>query len=87
MARVIRSVTKRYYLAMFSCEFIARQSYPRIGNHDDRTPAFIIVKELSGPEIPCDMRGMGDYFVLEVVRKFRVTAHAHETTFSTEEIK
>jgi hypothetical protein len=49
--------------------------------------AFLIVRELTGPEIPCDMRGMGDYFVLEVVRKFRVTAHAHETTFSTEEIK
>lgn len=78
MARVIKSITSQYYLARFHPH--RKQESYQIGN----LCQFEIIRELDGPSIPLVTEG-GDFFVLEVVRKFRVTADV-QTVLSLEEL-
>jgi len=84
--RVIKSITKQFYLARFHPQFDTTTNFG-INRHPPGAPAFMIIRELSGPQIPSDLQADADYFVLEVVRKFRVRSHQAAAWFSTEELK
>jgi len=48
---------------------------------------FRIIKPLKNKYIPEEIEVTGEYFVIEVVRRFTITKHVHAPSFSHEELE
>lgn len=77
----------RYFLAKLVLNFKTEDSHLDYTlNRNSTEPVFRILDVLDGPEIP-DGLAAGSYLVIKTLRKFEVTAHTPETTYSTKELK
>jgi len=77
----------RYLLAQYVPHFKSQLGFFNPAFPDEKTePVFRILDTLDGPEIP-DGLTAGDYLVVSIARKFRVTAHTAETIYTTTELK
>jgi hypothetical protein len=80
----------KYFLAQYIPNFnTAKEIYSSVFDHtapDRSEPVFKILDVLDGPEIP-DGLSAGEYLVITITRKFKVTAHTAETVYTTKELK
>lgn len=75
----------RYFLAQLVVNFRTEESHRDFSSDRHGTePVFRIIDVLDGPEIPSELP-VGNYFVIQAIRKFNVQAHTPATTYTTKE--